>query len=416
MRKKLISKKYWGVAVVLVVAALYIVWPGKHKKIKGGGEVFTVTKGNLERRVTLYGTVEPISSETVTAKFGARIKKVLFKDGDFVKKGTVLIQFNENDLRNKLETERSRYLKAKGRVEEVKNWQSSSSYISAKTSLETNRIQYEDSKNIYKENQELYKAKAISKQDLDRSFQEMNRNRANMESSEAAFVDTARKGNKDALREARAEFIAAEISFREAETALAEKDVLAPFSGVVTMTQQKSSPSLGSPKMISVNSSVSAGEILFTIANYDRLVAEVKVDEVDSFHLRPGQGCDISFPALPQAQSPGKVLDVGSKADDKGSFFLVRCEVSKVNPKLKVGLSAIVTIPMEEKDQVIVVPLASLDRKDGEPGVYLVEGKNLEFRPVKVGLTNNEMAEITEGLAEGEQILARVPARPTEEG
>ena len=54
---------------------------------------------------------------------------------------------------------------------------------------------------------------------------------------QAQFEEAKIKGNADALKEAMAGFIADKIAFKDAEMALAQKDVRAPCSGVVSLRQ-----------------------------------------------------------------------------------------------------------------------------------------------------------------------------------
>jgi HlyD family secretion protein len=98
--------------------------------------------------------------------------------------------------------------------------------------------------------------------------------------------------------------------------------------------------------------------------------------------------------------------------------------VTLENPSklLKPGLSASADIIAAEKKGVLAVPISALvlrDRKaEGgavtvskktggeEEGVYAVNGDRVKFVPVKKGIMGEMMIEITDGLTEGQEIVA----------
>jgi macrolide-specific efflux system membrane fusion protein len=71
-----------------------------------------------------------------------------------------------------------------------------------------------------------------------------------------------------------------------------------------------------------------------------------------------------------------------------------------------------VTITVARQDEVLNVPLRAIHRQGREQLVEVVgEDGKTSSRPVLVGVQNEQVAEISEGLAEGERIL--VPTTTT---
>lgn len=413
--KKVPSKKILGLVAIAIVLSLYFLWPGQRRgNLLAQSDIHTVIRGDVASKIRQGGTIEALKTESVASVINGRISEVLVKDGDFVKKSQVLIRFREEDLLSKRETERAKHIKSKSRYEEVKGWNKSSTFINAKTNLETSHASYEDAENTYKQNQELFKAKAIAKQDLDKSLLELNRARAALEGAQAQFEEAKVKGNADALKEAEAASIADKIAFKDAEMGLAQKDVKAPCSGVVSF--RHSGASGAAERAISPNRSVSPGEFLLTIADYDRLCVDCKVDEFDIYRIRLGQECKISIPALSGEAFTGRVVGIAPQTSEKGTFFQVRTEIEKPSSLLKVGISATVEFTFEERKEVLVVPLTALVKRGGQMGVYLITGKQTKYTEVKIGLTDNDIAEVIDGLSEGQEILRRTPEKTSEGG
>ncbi len=416
MQKILASKKWLGVGALLLIIILYFMFSGRGRSTQQSQEFYSVTTGDVVRQLQLAGTVQPLFSEDVASMVNARIKKVLFKDGDLATKEQILIQFNEDDLITKLESERAKYLTAKAKLREVESWQSSAQFITARSGLENAETDYQEKEKTSQQNQELFQLKAISKNDLDRSKNELDRARSTLEAAKATLAEAQRKGGPDALQEARSNFISAEIGFQDAKRALAYKEIAAPYTGVVTGKQQAPGPLGGAEKSVSENRNVSPGEILLTISDRDRFTADVQVDEYDIFKIQLNQSCVINIPAMPKESFSGKIISISSDKSGKGASFQVRCQIDNPNPLLKVGMTANVLIPLEEKKGVLVVPLSSLAKRGGVDGVFLAEGKSPQFHPVQIGLSDNELAEITQGLTAGQQILRKVPGQLSEGG
>lgn len=72
---------------------------------------------------------------------------------------------------------------------------------------------------------------------------------------------------------------------------------------------------------------------------------------------------------------------------------------------LKPGMTASATVVFAQKENVLAVPNRAI-RIQGQSRVVdvLVDGRT-EARTVKVGLSSDQVTEITEGLAEGEQVV-----------
>jgi hypothetical protein len=81
-------------------------------------------------------------------------------------------------------------------------------------------------------------------------------------------------------------------------------------------------------------------------------------------------------------------------------------EIANRDGRLKPGMYARVDLMVEDKDNVLVVPKISLVDSGGERGVFQPsEDNKAKFKAVKIGIENNETAEILEGLADGEVII-----------
>jgi multidrug efflux pump subunit AcrA (membrane-fusion protein) len=70
------------------------------------------------------------------------------------------------------------------------------------------------------------------------------------------------------------------------------------------------------------------------------------------------------------------------------------------------------TIPVANAQDVVAVPVGAVFRAEGDGRVvYVRAGEKTERRPVKIGISNTEHAQILSGVREGEKILLAEPDR-----
>ena len=68
-----------------------------------------VVRGNLVEFVSASGEVEPKTKVSISARVAARIAELPFDEGDVVKKGDILVKFDDKDLRAALDSVKARY-------------------------------------------------------------------------------------------------------------------------------------------------------------------------------------------------------------------------------------------------------------------------------------------------------------------
>jgi multidrug efflux pump subunit AcrA (membrane-fusion protein) len=78
---------------------------------------------------------------------------------------------------------------------------------------------------------------------------------------------------------------------------------------------------------------------------------------------------------------------------------------------LRTGLSCNVEIIIEEYADATYVPVQAVLRVGGKPTVYVKGANGFEARQVEVGLDNNRMIKIINGLREGEVVLLTPPLK-----
>ena len=215
--------------------------------------------------------------------------------------------------------------------------------------------------------------------------------------AQATFADLVDGPTEQEITIAEAEVEQARLSLEDAENALAQATIIAPFDGVVTA--------------VHVNAGEIANGIVVEIIDNNNLEVVLEVDEVDIGTLTPGQTAVITLETWPDVEIESEVLSIAPSAKNDPSSALVTYEarLSLANSTLpiRVGMTANADLITADKQDVLLVPNQAInaDRTAGTYSVIVINGDVQEEVPVTIGLRDNEFTEITAGLAAGDVVL-----------
>lgn len=145
---------------------------------------------------------------------------------------------------------------------------------------------------------------------------------------------------------------------------------------------------------------------MYHVISTDTFWLKTEIDELDIAGVEVGQEAEVVFDAFEDETYEGRVRKVSALGENAGGVtkYEVTIEVPGVE-KVKMAMSATATIIMEEKEDVLLVPVEAVTNVDGQKCVTVVRGNTQEVVPVTLGLVNNTVAEVQEGVAEGDQLL-----------
>ncbi len=289
-----------------------------------------------------------------SAGYVTEIKQVVGADGrrrdigsgDYVSRGTVLAQIRHQDLKNQLDQ-----ATATLRLAQAQQIEAAKDYERAKT---------------------LYASESLTKPDFDRA-------QAKSDSTLAA-VDQAN------------------ANLHQAQLALRDADLTAPFSGYILA------------RNIELGNLAAPGTPAFTIADMSAVKIGFGVPDYAVRRLRLGQQFSIHLQDDPKEYS-GRVTSIAASADEKNRVFAI--EVTVANPKgsLKPGMIASLSLTGVHKAPVPAVPLSAVVADPGSAGHYAVfvaseqGGKWVaHLRQVALGETHESDVAV-EGVSPAEKVV-----------
>lgn len=147
---------------------------------------------------------------------------------------------------------------------------------------------------------------------------------------------------------------------------------------------------------------------VFTVADPDQLIFETIIDEVDIGLLAVGQTAQLVLDTYPNETIDLIVssIDFSSTLDTSGStVFLVKFNLLNTpEKKYKLGMNGEVTITVDQKTNVLTIPLTAVI-EDGQTTVQIVTENQVYSQPITLGISGDDLVEVTSGLLENQIIV-----------
>jgi HlyD family secretion protein len=379
-----------------------------------------VARRNITEVVVASGKIQPVKEVHISPEVSGEIIALPVKEGQFVKKGDLILKINPDVYIAALNQAKAGY----------------ESSIAAKDSATAN---LEKADADYKRNLELFNTKLLSESDF-------------------IGFKVARDVAKAQLESAIDQVDVAKASVDSAQDALDKTTVVSPLDGTIT----KLNSQLGERVLGTVQN---AGTDIMTISDLNEMEARVDIGEMDVVIIKPGQKVRLEVDSFKDRKFNGVVTDIANSSEglDSGSYgsasysssssssssqgatqFQVRIHVTE-KEFFRPGMSVTAEIETRSSTNALAVPIAcvttrvvkekskfagddppktnsissagnttNVAKADKKPGelqkpvevVFVVNGDHVKTVPVKIGISDDNYWEITDGLHEGDEIVS----------
>ena len=368
---------FFGGLVILagIAGGVYAFWNNKpivqvatvHKPVGAGGR---------EALLNASGYVTPRRRATIAAKITGRVTGVYFDEGTVVKEGQLLATLDDSDVQKALAAAKA-------------------DKDSSEAAIADLQVQLKNA------NIELHRADQLQK--------------AGVQTQEQ--LDTARM-NADSLKAkielANAQVAAAQTRIVEAQQAVDNCTIRAPFAGIV-VSKDAQVGEMVSP--ISAGGGFTRTGIA-TVVDMNSNEIEVDVNESYIARVHDGQKVTAILDAYPDWEIPSHVRTIIPTADRQKATVKVRISFDKLDPRILPDMGIKVTFlgdapkPADAKaaQAAALVPQNAIRDDAGKKIVFLVKDDKLERRAVTLGETRGSDTEIMAGLSVGDTVVVGGPA------
>lgn len=196
------------------------------------------------------------------------------------------------------------------------------------------------------------------------------------------------------LEQVVAQHAAAEAAVDRARRRLADREIRAPFTGIVGLTD------------VDPGARVQEGETITTIDDLSEVEIEFSLPETLFGGIRTGQAVVAYSTAFPGRDFAGRVSAIDTRVDQVGRSFRVRAVLPNPEGALPAGMFMFLALTLSE-EEAVTVPEEAIVAQAAETYVYVVDGGRAERRTVRTGQRQDGRVAIIDGLAEGEVVVTR---------
>ena len=366
------------------------------------------TLGTLEIRLAVPGELKAVRSATISAPdLGNNIKVTsIVAEGTRVAEGDLLVEFDQNELVDALEEDRSALEVAETKIAQqqaqfdVKLRDLQSAVSRAELDLGRAKMRVTDSETVPL---------------VDREGARIDVQQAELSLTQSkAALDSARLESEAEVQLLRLEVDQKKMMVKRAEERITEATIRAPAAGLVILPEIWKGGSRGP---VSAGDTLWSGSTIMELPDLSELEVESWVHEVDAGQVAKDQPVSViidAYPDPPWAGHVTKVADLAVKRDRDAlvKHVKVTATLDTSAEIMKPGMTVRVEIEVGRVEEALTIPLEAIQYEGEQPMVYKKSGLGGFTRlPVQLGKRNDTHVVVTEGLSEGEVVALVDPER-----
>jgi HlyD family secretion protein len=383
----------WPTLAVVAVGLLFVYLRPSPLRVRAA----TVQRGPIRSVVSTNGKIEPIQNFEPHTPISTNVKRLLVKEGNRVRKGQLLLQLDDADIRSQAARAQALLKAAQADQSALSSGGTQEEVITLDAQLVKARSDLDVAQHNLDALHHLQQQGAASPGEVRLAEDNLQARKADLTLLEQKKKE--RYSNPEVAK-VQAQVVEAQAAYDAAEDALSKSNVRAPFDGIVYSLP------------VTQGAFVHAGDLLLQEADLSHVLVRAFVDEPDIGRLQHGQRIEITWDAVPGRIWVGEVTTIPSTvrqvlARHVGEItFTVDNKDLKLLPNVNVG----VTVIISEHDNVLTLQRDALHADDDNLYVYRIVGGRLKRQSVSISLQNLTRVEITSGLSEGSSV-----ALPAEE-
>ena len=183
----------------------------------------------------------------------------------------------------------------------------------------------------------------------------------------------------------------------------------APADGLVVYANEQNRFGGSNQALIEEGAAVRERQAIFRLPDISKMRVNTKVHESMVDKVKVGMKARIRVEAFPD-QLTGTVESV-QPLPDPSSFFssdikVYTTQVAIDNPltSLRPGMSAEVEILVTQLDDVLAIPVMAILQFEGKDHVYVSKPDGWDRREIKLGISNDKLIEVKDGLLPGDEV------------
>ena len=378
------------------------------------------------------GNLASDAQTDVAPTVGGKIVEVNFDIGSYVQKGDVLVRLDARDAAIRLEQARSQVEQQRRAVQQA---EAGVEQAIANLRQTQARLGVRDGENFRIEN--FSQVKSITAQ-LELAEKELRRTERLLESGDVSrSTYDQRKSQRDALlgqldearsnaavairaistaqaavdsaratvSSARAAVTTGETQVAQAQKAVTDNVIYSPISGYVS----EKTADVG--EFVTPNTPNSK---VATIVRTSTLRMRIDIPEASIGKVSTGQGVSLQTSAYPDRNFAGTIVRIAPSLNQTARTLIVEAEVQNTEGLLKPGQFATVRVTQSKPEPAVMIPARAVKAVGDINSVFVVKDGTAREQIVQLGLLENDMIQVKNGVIEGDLVVTSDPSALTD--
>lgn len=411
MRKRL--EELWLRRKALLIAALLVMGSGvvlgavRLAKRAPNVPTYEVKRDEFLDSAQFRGEVKALKSVTISAPAEAGDLQIikLANEGQAVKPGDTVVEFDKTKTEQDLAQYRSALKSAEAAIEQARA-QARLNEEEGKTAVLKARFEVEGAK------LEASKQEIVSKiegeeaklklSDAEQKLREAEAKQKSDEALQKAIIESTEQASAKA-----------KYDVERAERALTQMSVRAPSAGTVSILQHWVGSNMAPYR---TGDKAWPGAAIAELPDASTLRISTRVDETERGRLALNLLVTVQLNAIPDRQFTGHIERISEIAslDFSGGWpitrnFTLEILLDQTDSRFKPGITGQVTVVVDHVSNAISIPVQAMFQKSGQNVAYVWSASRFEEREIEVARRSGDKIMIARGLREGDQIALRDP-------
>lgn len=366
----------------------------------------TVETDTIENTVMATGKIQAIKTVDVGAQVSGEITQLFVEVGSVVKKGDVIAQISQIEQQNIVANAEVSLFQAQANLQQAEGdlLSRQGEVESAAANIITKQAELTKAQASFDRLKGLIEINAISQEEYDNARSAVEIAKAALVSARASHQNAQNsvQNARLAIESQRAAIVKAQNDMANAQEDLSQTTIRAPMGGVVISVAQKQGAT--------VNANQSAPTIV-TLADLSRVRINTQISEADIVNIRPAMLARFNIIGSPDQQYDAVLSGIepapaSSTGNDSAVYYVGYLDVDNADGKFRIDMTAQVNIIIDQAKDVLVIPAAAIETKDGKSTVRILgEDGNAKPVEIQVGINNRVNAEVKSGLKRGDTVI-----------
>jgi RND family efflux transporter MFP subunit len=367
------------------------------------------------------GNLASDASTDVAPTVGGKIVEVNFDIGSYVQQGSVLVRLDARDANIRLQQAQAQVQQQRQAVQQadagVEQAQANLRQTQAKLGVSGENFRVDDfpavksiaaqldlAEKELKRTERLLESGDVSrsaydqrKAQRDQLVGQLEDARANAQVAYRAIgsAQAAVEAAKAAAGGARSAVATGETQVAAAQKAVSDTAIIAPISGYV------------SDRVADVGEYInpsSPNAKVATIVRTSTLRLKIDIPEQEIGKVATGQGISLQTSAYPDRNFAGTIVRISPSLNTTARTLTVEAEVQNTEGVLKPGQFATVRITQSKPEPAVLIPVAAVKTVGDKNSVFVVKDGAAREQFVQLGLLENDMIQVKQGVIEGDAV------------